>query len=73
VVGNESPYLAVLVAMHVATALALVAFFWSDWSPAAAPTCRSASSLRTSRPVTLKPFAIYCLAAGLGSLVYLAG
>jgi undecaprenyl-diphosphatase len=22
---------------------------------------------------TLKPFAIYCLAAGLGSLVYLAG
>ncbi|MDT7588665.1 MAG: undecaprenyl-diphosphatase [Pseudonocardiales bacterium] len=31
VVGNDSPYLAVLVAMHVATALALVVFFWSDW------------------------------------------
>jgi undecaprenyl-diphosphatase len=31
VVGNGSPYLAVLVAMHVATALALVVFFWSDW------------------------------------------
>jgi len=29
--GTESPYLAVLVAMHVATALALVVFFWSDW------------------------------------------
>ncbi|MDT7634297.1 MAG: undecaprenyl-diphosphatase [Pseudonocardiales bacterium] len=31
VVGNDSPYLAVLVAMHVATALALIVFFWSDW------------------------------------------
>jgi len=31
VVGKDSPYLAVLVAMHVATALALVAFFWRDW------------------------------------------
>jgi undecaprenyl-diphosphatase len=31
VVGTDSPYLAVLVAMHVATALALVVFFWSDW------------------------------------------
>ncbi len=29
--GEGSPYLAVLVAMHVATALALVAFFWRDW------------------------------------------
>ncbi|MCU1651851.1 MAG: bacA, partial [Pseudonocardia sp.] len=29
--GTDSPYLAVLVAMHVATALALVVFFWSDW------------------------------------------
>lgn len=29
--GKDSPYLAVLVAMHVATALALVVFFWSDW------------------------------------------
>jgi undecaprenyl-diphosphatase len=27
----QSPYLSVLVAMHVATALALVAFFWRDW------------------------------------------
>lgn len=27
----HSPYLSVLVAMHVATALALVAFFWRDW------------------------------------------
>ncbi|QWF84177.1 undecaprenyl-diphosphate phosphatase [Amycolatopsis sp. CA-230715] len=29
--GKDSAYLAVLVAMHVATALALVAFFWRDW------------------------------------------
>ncbi|WP_236795969.1 undecaprenyl-diphosphate phosphatase [Amycolatopsis sp. GM8] len=29
--GKDSPYLAVLVAMHVATALALVIFFWRDW------------------------------------------
>ena len=29
--GTDSPYLAVLVAMHVATALALVVFFWPDW------------------------------------------
>lgn len=29
--GKDSPYLAVLVAMHVATALALVVFFWQDW------------------------------------------
>ncbi|HKS43760.1 MAG TPA: undecaprenyl-diphosphate phosphatase [Amycolatopsis sp.] len=29
--GEGSPYLAVLVAMHVATALALVLFFWRDW------------------------------------------
>jgi undecaprenyl-diphosphatase len=27
----QSPYLSVLVAMHVATALALVLFFWRDW------------------------------------------
>jgi undecaprenyl-diphosphatase len=27
----DSPYLSVLVAMHVATALALVVFFWRDW------------------------------------------
>lgn len=27
----QSPYLSVLVAMHLATALALVAFFWRDW------------------------------------------
>ncbi|MEV8613220.1 undecaprenyl-diphosphate phosphatase [Amycolatopsis sp. NPDC051373] len=30
-IGEDSPYLAVLVAMHVATALALVLFFWRDW------------------------------------------
>jgi undecaprenyl-diphosphatase len=29
--GKDSPYLSVLVAMHVATALALVLFFWRDW------------------------------------------
>jgi undecaprenyl-diphosphatase len=29
--GEGSPYLAVLVAMHVATALALILFFWRDW------------------------------------------
>lgn len=29
--SEGSPYLAVLVAMHVATALALVLFFWRDW------------------------------------------
>jgi len=30
-IGDNSPYLAVLVAMHVATALALVLFFRKDW------------------------------------------
>ncbi len=30
-IGKDSPYLAVLVAMHVATALALVLFFRKDW------------------------------------------
>src|SRR5437764_2070161 len=30
-IGKASPYLAVLVAMHVATALALVLFFRKDW------------------------------------------
>jgi len=30
-IGKDSPYLAVLVAMHVATALALVVFFRKDW------------------------------------------
>jgi undecaprenyl-diphosphatase len=29
--GADSPYLAVLVLMHVATALSLVVFFWPDW------------------------------------------
>ncbi|MGW4766757.1 undecaprenyl-diphosphate phosphatase [Nocardia sp. NPDC004278] len=29
--AKDSPYLALLVAMHVATALALVVFFWRDW------------------------------------------
>lgn len=29
--ATDSPYLALLVAMHVATALALVIFFWKDW------------------------------------------
>src|SRR5664279_5891991 len=27
----ESPYLAFIVGLHVATALALVAYFWRDW------------------------------------------
>ena len=27
----ESPYLAFIVGLHVATALALLAFFWRDW------------------------------------------
>ena len=30
-IGKDSPYLAVLVAMHVATAIALVLFFRKDW------------------------------------------
>jgi undecaprenyl-diphosphatase len=30
-IGKDSPYLAVLVAMHVATAVALVVFFRKDW------------------------------------------
>jgi undecaprenyl-diphosphatase len=29
--ADKSPYLAFLVAVHVATALALLAFFWRDW------------------------------------------
>src|SRR3984893_5357532 len=27
----ESPYLAFIVGLHVATALAMIAFFWRDW------------------------------------------
>lgn len=30
-VDTESPYLAFIVALHVATALALIVFFWRDW------------------------------------------
>jgi undecaprenyl-diphosphatase len=29
--SEESPYLAFIVALHVATAIALLAFFWRDW------------------------------------------
>ena len=29
--AGESPYLAFIVGMHVATALALIAYFWRDW------------------------------------------
>ncbi len=29
--SGESPYLAFIVALHVATAIALLAFFWRDW------------------------------------------
>jgi undecaprenyl-diphosphatase len=29
--GGKSPYLAFIVALHVATALALLCFFWRDW------------------------------------------
>ena len=29
--SGESPYLAFIVALHVATALALLVFFWRDW------------------------------------------
>jgi undecaprenyl-diphosphatase len=29
--SSESPYLAFIVALHVATAIALLAFFWRDW------------------------------------------
>lgn len=29
--SSESPYLAFIVALHVATALALLAFYWRDW------------------------------------------
>src|ERR1039457_329435 len=28
---SESPYLAYIVGLHVATAIAMIAFFWRDW------------------------------------------
>src|SRR5439155_19785955 len=31
VASSESPYLAFVVALHVATAIALLIFFWRDW------------------------------------------
>ena len=43
----ESPYLAFIVGLHVATALALLAYFWRDWlrilsgSPPRCATARS--------------------------------
>jgi undecaprenyl-diphosphatase len=45
----RSPYLSVLVAMHVATALALVAFFWRDWVRIIGALC---TSIRDRRVVT---------------------
>src|SRR6185503_9974775 len=31
VASSESPYLAFVVGLHVATALALIVYFWRDW------------------------------------------
>lgn len=50
VIGKGSPYLAVLVAMHVATALALVVFFWSDWVRIVRGLVASLSQRRISGP-----------------------
>ena len=43
----ESPYLAFIVGLHVATALALLTYFWRDWLRIAggfAPRCATARS-----------------------------
>src|ERR1700743_296135 len=31
VTGKDSPYLAFIVGMHVATAIAMIIYFWRDW------------------------------------------
>ena len=46
----HSPYLSVLVAMHVATALALVVFFWRDWVRIAGGVVTSVRDRRISTP-----------------------
>ncbi len=57
--SGESPYLAFIVGLHLATALVLIGYYWREW-------LRLARWFRTR---TLTPFAVYCLAAGLLSLI----
>lgn len=44
--ASESPYLAFIVALHVATALALLCFFWRDWVKLVAGFFRSIRNRR---------------------------
>jgi undecaprenyl-diphosphatase len=59
--GKDSPYLAVLVAMHVATALGLVVFFWRDWVRLIGALWRS---IRRRRIVTLEERLVWLLLLG---------
>jgi undecaprenyl-diphosphatase len=50
ITAKDSPYLAVLVAMHVATAAALVIFFWRDWVRVVGGLLTSARTRRIETP-----------------------
>jgi undecaprenyl-diphosphatase len=59
--SKGSPYLAIIVAMHVATALALVVFFWRDWVRLVGGLV---SSIRNRRIETPEERLIWLLIAG---------
>jgi undecaprenyl-diphosphatase len=48
--SKDSPYLSILVAMHVATALALVVYFWADWRRLLVALVNSIRHRRISTP-----------------------
>src|SRR5215472_15281708 len=46
----ESPYLAYIVGLHVATAIALLIYFWRDWSGSSSSTSSGFCSASRSGP-----------------------
>jgi undecaprenyl pyrophosphate phosphatase UppP len=82
--SGSSFYLASIVAVHCATALALVWFFRAGWARIIRGFCRSVISaaaaaylsvrflVRYFQTRTLTPFAMYCFAAGAASIVRFA-
>jgi undecaprenyl-diphosphatase len=52
VAAPESPYLAFIVGMHVATAIALIGYFWRDWLRIVAGFCASLGRLLRPAPGT---------------------
>lgn len=48
--SGESPYLAFIVALHVATAVALLAFYWRDWAQVIGDLARSLRTRQIRTP-----------------------